>query len=595
MAKLQEQALRKGTQIAVYEIKEVLGRNTSEILYRAWNEHLNTTVLLKEFFPFDFVSRDDEDQSVRGNSKKDMAVFDFGLKNFLNHYEKLLAVQHPGIQNAHNVLEFNQTAYLAMDDVEGELLSEQLEKSKTFTEEELRIVLTGILRALQNCHENDVIHGDIHPENIVIKKNGLPVLLNLASARQAFARHVKMLSFEMHKGGYAAPELLEKQAYENASVDLYGLGATIYRCIFNKDPQPENSKKRSSNQNNADSKNSIVEQAVENFSEEFLQVIEWMLKPEVKSRPQSVAEVMDRLNQNDKNTKALAIAYPEKSEVLSPKPSNSESEEGNNGAIAALLSVAIIAVGVAIFWTIQNKNSLKVPDNQEVAGVVPAKAPIQKQDAAEKPVLQTKVSEVLTEVASDTSGSDTNPDPEAVEAVLDKSGKTHADEIAQKEAEKGKIETEAMQVVETKQELKLELEPGPSNSAVVEEKTPLEVESGSQAIELANNDKDLIDQYMKKAGQKFAKYQLTTPEDDNAYNYYSAVLKIDPDHAGAKNGLRMMVDLYVRLIDKAVREKKYDLARLYMNRAKNILPDSPKLQQKTDELSGLSDVFQVTD
>jgi len=52
----------------------------------------------------------------------------------------------------------------------------------------------------------------------------------------------------------------------------------------------------------------------------------------------------------------------------------------------------------------------------------------------------------------------------------------------------------------------------------------------------------------------------------------------------------MIVDLYVRLIDKAVREKNYDLARLYMSRAKEILPDSPKLKQKTDELSGLAEV-----
>ncbi len=583
MTKLQEQALRKGTQIAVYEIKEVLGRNTSEILYRAWNEHLNTTVILKEFFPFDFVMRDEEDQSVRGNSKKDMAVFDFGLKNFFHHYEKLLAVQHPGIQNAHNILEFNQTAYLAVDDVQGKFLSEILENSKTFDEEELRIILTGSLRALQDCHENGIIHGDIHPENILIKKNHLPVLLNFASARQAFARHVKMLPFELHKGGYASPEQFEKEGYENASVDLYGLGATIYRCIFNKDPQPEGSQEKSSNQNNTDEQLSIVKQAVEKYSEEFLQVIEWMLKPDAESRPQSVAEVLDKLNQDDKNMKVLEIAYPDKSEAVSAKPSDSDEEGGRNGVIAALLSIAIVAVGVAIFWTIQNKNNTIITEKEETTNSVVAKTPLNNQDSSvEQPIQQANTPNFLPEKSSKESEQVANS---VAEELLDKPSISKVEVATIPEPENKEIESETVQKAESNQEQK----PETSDLEVVAENTSQVKESVTQATEQSRNDKDLIDQYMKKAAQKFAKYQLTTPVDDNAYKYYLAILKIDPEHVGAQNGLRMMVDLYVRLIDKAVREKNYDLARLYMSRAKNILPDSPKLKQKTDELSGFSE------
>ena len=577
MTKLQEQALRKGTQIAVYEIIEVLGRNTSEILYRAWNEHLNTSVILKEFFPSDFVMRDEEDQSVRGNSKKDMAVFDYGMHNFLRHYEKLLAVQHPGIQNAHNILEFNHTAYLALDDVQGDLLSGLLENSKTFNEEELRIILTGLLKALQGCHENDIFHGDIHPENILIKKNNLPVLHNFGSARQAFARHVKMLPFELHRGGYAAPEQFEKEGYENASADLYGLGATIYRCIFNKDPQPEVDKVKPSNQKNNDEQQSIVKQAVENYSEEFLQVIEWMLKPDAKSRPQSVAEVLFRLNQDDKNRKALEIAYPEKSEISLEKPSDSDEKQGHSGVIAALLSIAIIVVGVAIFWTIQNKNKAIVTERGEIAGSTTVNSFVETQDSAEKMVRQAEVSEILPEVNSDESEQGENP---AAEELLDKPGETQVDVVSQKDLENMEIKSEGVQAVESESsDLKVDAErPQQQNESVV------------QNSELQSEAKDLIDQYLKKAGQRFAKYQLTTPVDDNAYNYYLAVLDIDPKHVGAQNGLRMIVDLYVRLIDKAVREKNYDLARLYMSRAKEILPDSPKLKQKTDELSGLAEV-----
>ena len=233
----EKMALRKGTEIAVYEIKDVLGANSSEISYRAWNEHLNTTVILKEFFPSDYVERDAEDQSVREKSKKDTAIFEYGLNNFIQQNEKLLGVQHPGVQSAHNVLKFNNTAYLAIDDEQGTLLAEQLEKSKSFSEDELRIVLTSLLNALQKIHEAGVVHGDIYPGNILIKKNGQPVLINVATARQNFAEHVKMLSFELREG-YASSEQYKKDGHTTgASVDFYGLGATLYRCVTSFDPE----------------------------------------------------------------------------------------------------------------------------------------------------------------------------------------------------------------------------------------------------------------------------------------------------------------------------------------------------------------------
>jgi hypothetical protein len=138
MSNIQSQALRIGTQLAVYEIKELIGSNQSEILYRAWNKRLDTMVILKEFFPFDYASRDVESQSVLLSSAVSEFVFEFGLGNFIQVNEKQLEIQHPGAQAALNILELNQTVYLVLSDPKGSLLSDYLSNAESYTEDELK-------------------------------------------------------------------------------------------------------------------------------------------------------------------------------------------------------------------------------------------------------------------------------------------------------------------------------------------------------------------------------------------------------------------------------------------------------------------------
>jgi hypothetical protein len=109
-------------------------------------------------------------------------------------------------------------------------------------------------------------------------------------------------------------------------------------------------------------------------------------------------------------------------------------------------------------------------------------------------------------------------------------------------------------------------------------------------IELSNENKvltkdDLIEQHLARAEESLTAFRLTTPDEDNAYFHYKAVLEIAPDHEGALKGLRQVVDRYILLIDKAIQKDEIDFARVYLNRAKNILPNSPYLKSKAEELN----------
>ena len=650
MNKIPKQALNKGKQIAVYEIKETLGSSLSEITYRAWNEHLNTTVILKEFFPSDYVVRDEENQSVRENSKKDMAVFKFGLNNFIQQNEKLLGIQHSGVQNTHNVLKFNHTAYLAVEDEQGTLLSEQLEKSKSFTEEELRILLTSLLNALENIHEAGIVHGDIHPDNILIRKNGEPVLMNIAAARQDFAKHVKMLPFELHKG-YASPEQYEKDSHAGTSVDLYGLGATLYRCVTKTDPVAARQRMSDLSENKSDPLKIILDQKESGFSEELLKTIDWMLHPDVKDRPQSVSEVLTELNK-DNNLKAVDTEGSVKSEEQDRNHVDSESKESYIVWLGLFVGmISFVAVGLGLIWYLQKGEinwGANFPDQEKQISEVSVaqksgagnsnEAPViqsSNQPKQEKQVLNKASDEVSVKleekipvkkvpaksteqevVSIQESGSGNSSKTPATQSVIEPkqekqtfskepekesvklAEKTPVKEVPVKSTEKKEVASKAEdKFSSSEKQVKTDLSSQDISSSEENPVVQVEPEKKSEPIVEKKflSKEDLIKQYMAKAKKKFAALNLTTPSEDNAHHYYKAVLKIDPNHKGAAKGLRRIVDRYILFVDTAIEKNQVDLAEVYLNRAKSVLPNSPYIKEKNDEIADLKQFSRVID
>jgi serine/threonine protein kinase len=247
------------------------------------------------------------DQSVSANSVQNTPVFEFGLGNFIQQNEKLLEIQAPGAQVAHNVLEFNQTAYLAVEEGKGSLLSNYLDNAETYTEEELRNLLESLLETLEMFHDAGVVHGDIHPSNILIKTNGKPELLNFASARQAFARHVNNLSSELSVG-YASPEQYIEGGKAEVSTDLYALGATLYRCISGEVPVDSRKRTLDLSEQKPDPLKSILAQKESGFSGEFLVTVDWLLQVDSKARPQSVGEIFSAENKDKSSFKYIAAS-----------------------------------------------------------------------------------------------------------------------------------------------------------------------------------------------------------------------------------------------------------------------------------------------
>ncbi|MGI9332931.1 MAG: serine/threonine-protein kinase, partial [Gammaproteobacteria bacterium] len=233
-------ALPKGTMIQEFRVEHVLGVGSFGIVYRARNIYFDEVVAIKEFLPSQLARRLDS-STVRPNSAENRAVYEWGIKKFVNEAKLLWELSqptpHPSIICVSRFHEANGTAYMVMDYEQGESLSDWLRRSNTLTQAELERVLYPLLEGLERVHAKGVFHRDIKPPNILIRPDGSPVLIDFGAARWESASDdsslVSILTPE-----YAAPE----QSYAGGEIgpwtDVYALAATAYRAIAGNPPPP---------------------------------------------------------------------------------------------------------------------------------------------------------------------------------------------------------------------------------------------------------------------------------------------------------------------------------------------------------------------
>ena len=231
MTKLKIQALPLGAKIGVYEIKEVISSDWSGNLYRAWNEHLNAIVVLKEYLPSDY--------AVKAKFSKETSGYEYGIKKFIELAESLEEIHQNNVVKVHNILYFNKTSYLVMEFVKGGRLSEIQKTFHSFADVETEQILKSLLNALQAVHGENIIHGAITPSNIFIKENGDPVLVNFASADIALSDQIKktqetgFLGFNYANNYYSKEQLSIRASCKTPNfTTLYLLVSLI--CIFKK-------------------------------------------------------------------------------------------------------------------------------------------------------------------------------------------------------------------------------------------------------------------------------------------------------------------------------------------------------------------------
>ncbi len=277
-------ALPEGTElVGDFRIERVLGAGGFGMTYLAQETALGRQVTIKEYFPPEFAARG-EGQSAVPRGDDTAADFQWGLDRFIDEAQALARFDHPNIVRVYRYFKANGTAYMVLSFEEGESLKGWLGALKRAPRQrELDDILAPLLDALETVHAADFLHRDIAPDNIIIRKDGTPVMIDFGSARGEIAARTRTVSALVKPGYSPYEQYAEIGARQGPWTDIYALGATLYQAISGRRP--------------ADSPSRVVKDelapaeavALASYRPRFLAAIDRALLLDPGSRPQSVA------------------------------------------------------------------------------------------------------------------------------------------------------------------------------------------------------------------------------------------------------------------------------------------------------------------
>ena len=193
------------------------------------------------------------------------------------------------------VFEANATAYMVMRFEHGLSLEAWLDAlGRPPTQEQLDGLAAPLLDALQIIHAADFLHGDIAPDNVLIRADGTPVLLDFGSARRAVAQMSRSVT-GIVKAGYSPHEQYSSDGrLLGPWSDIYALGGTLYRAVAGH--PPEEATLRMSD----DRMVPMAEAAQASYRSGFLNAIDWSLSLSPRDRPGSIADWRNALLGGDR-------------------------------------------------------------------------------------------------------------------------------------------------------------------------------------------------------------------------------------------------------------------------------------------------------
>lgn len=211
-----------------YEIIEKLGTGGMAVVYKAKDTMLDRFVTFKvlkeEHLADSEISSNfgtEAKAAARLNHQNIVRVFDTGFEVHSDKYGKE--------QNIH---------YIVMEYIDGNTIKELIKErssERRFTENEALGVSLQIAKALAHAHENNVVHRDIKPQNILITEDGDVKVTDFGIALRRTHSDTTVASESMGSVHYSSPEQSRGRFVDGRS-DIYSLGIVMFEMITGKLP-----------------------------------------------------------------------------------------------------------------------------------------------------------------------------------------------------------------------------------------------------------------------------------------------------------------------------------------------------------------------
>lgn len=308
MSAYHQNALKPGSTLADYTIESVLGHGGFSVTYLAHDNALGAHVAIKEYLPQEVAARDGRTTFVVPRASKDaIRQYHWGLKNFVKEARALARFKHHNIVRVLRFIEANGTAYTVMEYERGKTLAQDLkDKGQRLDESSLLRIVMPILNGLHAVHEVGLLHLDIKPENIYLRSDGSPMLIDFGSTRHAMTEG-RTTGRVTLTHGYAPVEQYPDRGKLGPWSDVYALGATMYRCVTGKRPDDALDRYRAILDYKTDPMKPASRAAAGRYRPVLLECIDSAMQIHAKDRPQSAREFQDYLVGRAKLPHAAAV------------------------------------------------------------------------------------------------------------------------------------------------------------------------------------------------------------------------------------------------------------------------------------------------
>lgn len=226
--------LPTGYRLLHYSIVRPLGSGGFGITYLAHDEHLERDVVIKESFPNSICHRRSGTLDVELNEEESREVYEWATRNFLREARLLSTLDHPNIARVYAYFAAHKTAYYITEYIDGHSLAEvSLDYDRhhmAIPQEALYGMMVRVLDALAYLHGKKLLHRDIKPDNILVNRQGYPMLIDFGAAREEYG---DLGNSVVESQGFSPSEQSVPGGNMGPWTDLYAFGATLYYILTN--------------------------------------------------------------------------------------------------------------------------------------------------------------------------------------------------------------------------------------------------------------------------------------------------------------------------------------------------------------------------
>ena len=215
-----------GQLVSRYKIVSLIGAGGMGQVYLAEDTELGRSVALK-LLPEHFTNDSDR------------------VRRFRQEARAASALNHPNIITIHEIGKAGERHYIATEFIDGETLRARLEGGRLRQSEALDVA-TQMASALAAAHDAGIIHRDVKPENVMIRRDGYVKVLDFGLAKlterpalDAEGPTVSMVRTDpgslMGTVTYMSPEQARGLKLD-ARTDVWSLGVVVYEMITGRRP-----------------------------------------------------------------------------------------------------------------------------------------------------------------------------------------------------------------------------------------------------------------------------------------------------------------------------------------------------------------------